>query len=159
MNELTLTAIRFGLLALLWLFVFAVVGVLRSDLYGAKSGGGRASRAISSSTRERATRTPRAVRKGPTHLAVIDGAMRGTTLPLAEAGTLLGRNPECSLVLSDDFASGRHARLYPEPDGWYLDDLGSTNGTYIGAERVGEHVKVDTGTRIRIGRTVLELRK
>ena len=85
--------------------------------------------------------------------------MRGTTLPLSESGTLLGRNPECSLVLSDDFASGRHARIYPESDGWYLDDLGSTNGTYIGAERIGEHVRVEPGTRIRIGRTVLELRK
>lgn len=156
MNELTMTAIRYGLLALLWFFVFAVVGVLRSDLYGAKTGGGRASRAVS---RETKSKTPRAVRKGPTHLAIIEGAMRGTTLPLSESGTLLGRNPECSLVLSDDFASGRHARIYPESDGWYLDDLGSTNGTYIGAERIGEHVRVEPGTRIRIGRTVLELRK
>ena len=156
MNELTMTALRFGLLALLWFFVFAVVGVLRSDLYGAKTGGGRASRAVS---RETKPKVPRAVRKGPTHLAIIEGAMRGTTLPLSESGTLLGRNPECSLVLSDDFASGRHARLYPESDGWYLDDLGSTNGTYIGAERVGEHVRVEPGTRIRIGRTILELRK
>ena len=156
MNELTLTAIRIGLLALLWFFVFAVVGVLRRDLYGAKTGGGRASRA---SSRERGAKTPRAVKKGPTHVAVIEGAMRGTTLPLTESGVLLGRNPECSLVLSDDFASGRHARIYPEADGWYLDDLGSTNGTYIGAERIGEHVHVDAGTRIRIGRTVLELRK
>lgn len=156
MNELTMTAIRYGLLALLWFFVFAVAGVLRSDLYGAKTGGGRASRAVS---REMKAKTPRAVRKGPTHLAIIEGAMRGTTLPLSESGTLLGRNPECSLVLSDDFASGRHARIYPESDGWYLDDLGSTNGTYIGAERIGEHVRVEPGTRIRIGRTVLELRK
>ena len=156
MNELTMTAIRYGLLALLWFFVFAVVGVLRSDLYGAKTGGGRASRAVS---RETKAKTPRAVRKGPTHLAIIEGAMRGTTLPLSESGTLLGRNPECSLVLSDDFASGRHARIYPESDGWYLDDLGSTNGTYIGAERIGEHVRVEPGTRIRIGRTVLERRK
>lgn len=156
MNELTMTAIRYGLLALLWFFVFAVVGVLRSDLYGAKTGGGRASRAVSRETKAKA---PRAVRKGPTHLAIIEGAMRGTTLPLSESGTLLGRNPECSLVLSDDFASGRHARIYPESDGWYLDDLGSTNGTYIGAERIGEHVRVEPGTRIRIGRTVLELRK
>lgn len=155
MNELTLTALRFGLLALLWLFVFAVVGVMRGDLYGAKAGGGLLSRA----GRERPTKSPRALRKGLTHLTVLEGAMRGTTLPLSESGTLLGRNPECSLVLSDDFASGRHARIYPENDGWYIDDLGSTNGTYIGNERIGEHVYVEPGTRIRIGRTVLELRK
>lgn len=154
MNELTLTALRFGLLALLWFFLFAVVGVLRSDLYGAKSGGGRASRASSAPPK-----APKAIKKGPTHLVVIDGAMRGTTLPLNASGVLLGRNPEASLVLSDDFASGRHAKIYAEADGWYIDDLGSTNGTFIGHERIGEHVRVDEGTRIRIGRTVLELRK
>ena len=154
MNELTLTLLRFGLLALLWLFVFAVVGVLRTDLYGAKRGGGRASRPARESAKQ-----PRALRKGPTHLVVIEGGMRGTTLPLNESGVLLGRNPEASLVLSDDFASGRHARIYAENDGWYIDDLGSTNGTFIGDQRIGEHEHVDTGTRIRIGRTVLELRK
>ena len=154
MNELTLTLLRFGLLALLWFFVFAVVGVLRSDLYGAKSGGGRASRPSSSASKQ-----PRALRRGPTHLVVIEGGMRGTQLPLSESGVLLGRNPESSLVLSDDFASGRHARIYAESDGWYIDDLGSTNGTFIGEQRIGEHVHVNTGTQIRIGRTVLELRK
>lgn len=156
MNELTLAALRFGLLALLWLFVFAIVGVMRSDLYGAKAG---ALRGGGSRGRDRTAKAPRAIRKGPTHLVVIEGPMSGTTLPLIESGTLLGRNPECSLVLSDDFASGRHARIYPDSDGWYIDDLGSTNGTYIGPERIGEHVHVQTGTRIRIGRTVLELRK
>lgn len=155
MNELTITALRFGLLALLWFFVFAVVGVLRSDLYGAKRGGGRAQRESSAA----ASKAPRAVRKGPTHLAVIEGGMRGTTLPLNETGVVLGRNPEATLVLSDDFASGRHARIYAESDGWYIDDLGSTNGTFIGNERIGEHVRVDAGTRIRIGQTILELRK
>lgn len=156
MSDLTLSALRFGLLALLWFFVFAIVGVLRKDLYGAKAGGGRGSRATA---RDRTPKASRALRKGPTHLVVLEGAMRGTQLPLTESGVLLGRNPECSLVLSDDFASGRHARIYAENDGWYLDDLGSTNGTFIGAERIGEHVQVNTGTRIRIGRTVLELRK
>lgn len=154
MSELTLAVLRFGLLALLWFFVFVVVGVLRGDLYGVKSGGGRAVRSP-----RHEPRPHKAIRKGPAHLAVIEGSMRGTTIPLAESGVLLGRNPESSLVLSDDFASGRHARIYPEADGWYLDDLGSTNGTYIGSQRVGEHVQVSTGTQIRIGQTVLELRK
>ncbi|AKU14924.1 FHA domain-containing protein FhaB/FipA [Luteipulveratus mongoliensis] len=156
MSELTVTAIRLGLLALLWAFVFSIVGVLRGDLYGtrvvARRGG-----APARSNDER--RPPRAIRKGPTHLAVTEGSLRGTTLPLTDAGVLIGRNPECALVLSDDFASGRHARIYRRDDGWYVDDLGSTNGTFAGNQRVTQGVKLDVGSRLRIGQTVLELRK
>lgn len=85
--------------------------------------------------------------------------MRGITVPLSEAGVLIGRNPECSLVLSDEFASGRHARVYPEGDQWFIDDLGSTNGTFVGPQRIGEHVPLHEGSRVRIGTTVLEVRK
>ncbi len=153
MSELTVTAIRLGLLAMLWAFVFSIVGVLRSDLYGtrtiargaARSGGAPVARP--------------AKRRGPTHVAVVDGQMRGITVPLAESGVLIGRNPECSLVLSDEFASGRHARIYPEGDQWFIDDLGSTNGTFVGHQRIGEHVALMEGSRVRIGTTVLEVRK
>ncbi len=152
MSELTVTAIRLGLLALLWAFVFSIVGVLKGDLYGARtvlhgslsSGGG-------------ARQQPR--RRSLSQLAVVEGHMRGTTVPLTENGVLIGRNPECSLVLSDEFASGRHARVYAEGDQWWIDDLGSTNGTYVGPQRIDEHVPLHEGSRIRIGTTVLEVRK
>ncbi|YAL83323.1 FHA domain-containing protein FhaB/FipA [Dermacoccaceae bacterium W4C1] len=163
MSELTVTVIRLVLLALLWAFVFSVVGVLRGDLYGTRvvsrrtGSGSGASTAAAPRVEER--RPPRAIRRGPTHLAVIEGAMRGVTVPLTDAGVLIGRNPECALVLSDDFASGRHARIYRNDDGWFVDDLGSTNGTFSGPQRVGEAFRVDAGSRLRIGQTVLELRK
>ncbi|NHN56166.1 FHA domain-containing protein [Calidifontibacter sp. DB0510] len=159
MSELTVTAMRFGILALLWAFVFSIVGVMRGDLYGARvvsRGTGRNARVAS---REQAARPARARRNSLSHLAVIEGSMRGITLPLSEGGILIGRNPECTLVLTDDFASGRHARIYAEGDQWFLDDLGSTNGTFVGHQRVGEHVPIGEGARIRIGTTVLEMRK
>lgn len=153
MNELTVTVLRLGLLVLLWGFVFSIISVLRTDLYGTKvlPRGGNRSRNQS--------RAPKSLKRGPTHVAVIEGGLKGTTLPLSDAGLLIGRNPECSLVLGDDFASGRHARIYRRDDGWYADDLGSTNGTFVGQERIGEAYKLDVGTRLRIGQTVLELRK
>lgn len=156
MSELTVTALRLGLLALLWAFIFSIVGVLRSDLYGARvlTGDRRVA-----TPREEQRAKARAVRRGPTHLAVVDGSMRGITVPLSDAGVLIGRNPECTLVLSDDFASGRHARVYVEDGQWFIDDLGSTNGTFIGPNRIGQHVPIGEGAHIRIGTTVLEVRK
>lgn len=154
MSELTLNIIRLGILALLWAFVFSVVGALRGDLYGTRvltRSGGRA---------ERPGKAPRSVRRGPQTLAVVAGSLRGTTVPLNEGGLLIGRNPECSLVLTDDYASGRHLRLYLGPDGqWYADDLESTNGTFINNQRIGTGHRLEVGTQIRIGQTILELQR
>ena len=156
MSELTLNIIRLGILALLWAFVFSVVGALRGDLYGTRvmtRSGGRAERGSGS-------RPPRAVRRGPQTLAVVAGSLRGATVPLNEGGLLIGRNPECSLVLTDDYASGRHLRIYLGPDGtWYADDLGSTNGTLINNQRIGTGHRLEVGTQIRIGQTILELQR
>jgi pSer/pThr/pTyr-binding forkhead associated (FHA) protein len=169
MSELTLTIIRLGLLVLLWVFVFSVVGVLRGDIYG--------TRVVSRTPRKPApARTPR--REGrdaapaaarppkrqvhnadPRHLVVTQGPLTGTSLPLREAGTVIGRNPECALVLDDDFASGRHARIYHRDNAWFVEDLGSTNGTFLGSERLTTPTQVESGTTLRIGKTVIELRR
>jgi hypothetical protein len=157
MSELTLNIIRLGLLGLLWAFVFSVVGALRSDLYGTRvvssgSTGGR--------REARPGRGARGSRRDPQHLAVVAGSLRGTTVPLSERGLLVGRNPECSLVLTDDFASGRHLRIYAGDDGaWYADDLSSTNGTFLDNKRIGTGARLGPGAQLRIGRTVLELQR
>lgn len=184
MSELTVTILRLGLLALLWFFVLSVAGVLRGDLYGtrvlerqsgarrrgglfSRGGGRRGRREGSSRSPLRPRRTdpdtppplpPQRNPRTPTHLVLTTGPLAGTTLPLRDSGVLVGRNPECSLVLDDDYASGRHARILRGEDGWYVEDLGSTNGTFIGQYRVGEAVPVETGTTIRIGKTHIELR-
>jgi len=154
-SELTLTAIRLGLLALLWAFIFSIVSVLRGDLYGTHV----VSRSSDRRTPAPAPRPAKPIRRGPTRLAIIEGPMRGGSLPLTDNGILIGRNPECTLVLSDDFASGRHARIYRDGDGWRIDDLGSTNGTFVGGERIGQGTPLTEGSRVRIGQTVLEVRK
>lgn len=155
MGELTLNLVRLGVIVLLWTFVFSVVGVLRGDLYGT-----RVSRNAGPARPTRETRTERRQRKNsPRHVVVTEGRLRGTSVPLHESGLLVGRNPECSLVLTDDYASGRHLRIYPGTDAWYADDLGSTNGTLVNGERIGTGARLDPGAQIRIGQTVLELRR
>lgn len=152
MSELTVTVLRIGVLALLWAFVFSVVGALRSDLYGTRVLNRR-----SAPERRRSGRQRR--RQGPTHLHVVAGSLRGTSVPLSNS-LLIGRNPECSLVLDDDYASGRHLRVHAGGDGWYAEDLGSTNGTHVNGRRIeaGDPVPLPPGAQIRIGQTVLELR-
>ena len=167
MGELTLTVMRLGLLVLLWVFVFAVVGVLRGDLYGTRvrrraAGTGKAAARGAAPAPPREAKPDRKARsrKGPTKLVVTAGPLAGTTLPLRPAGTLIGRSPECALVLDDDYASGRHARIFQGDDGtWQVEDLRSTNGTFLGATRLTEPREVAVGSVLRIGQTVVELQR
>ena len=71
----------------------------------------------------------------------------------------IGRAADSTLVLSDDYASSRHARVYPDGDQWFVEDLGSTNGTFLERAKVTQPMPAPLGAPIRIGKTVLELRK
>jgi pSer/pThr/pTyr-binding forkhead associated (FHA) protein len=71
---------------------------------------------------------------------------------------LIGRADDSTLVLTDDYASTRHARLSQRGAEWYVEDLGSTNGTYLDRAKVTTAVRVPMGTPVRIGKTVIELR-
>jgi hypothetical protein len=168
MSELTLTLLRLGFLVLLWILVLAILGVLRRDLFGtrivrrtprpAAAGApvGPPAGAAAAAGRRRPQPEPR---PGLRTLVVTEGSLRGTTLTLGQAPVLIGRAPECTLVLDDDYASARHARLAPQGGEWIVEDLGSTNGTFYGAARLTEPTRVEAGVPVRIGRTVLELRR
>ncbi len=169
MSELTVTLMRFALLALLWLFVLAVARVVKRDLYGTRviprrvtappASASAPSTTPSRAERRRAQQAAKARGNLPTRLVVTDGRAAGTTLPLRESGTLIGRSPECSLVLDDDYASGRHAVIRFDGTDWVVEDLGSTNGTFLGQERLTAPTRVGIGSALRIGRTVVELQR
>ena len=156
MNELTLTLIRLAFLAVLWLFVIAAVGVVRTDMFGPSSGGRKQARQRQP---QRPPRQPRGRRGVPGRVVVTHGPLAGTTLGLADQQITLGRANDATLVLNDDYASSRHARLYPQDGQWIVEDLGSTNGTYLDRQKVTRPTPVPVGVPIRIGKTVLELRR
>jgi hypothetical protein len=148
--EIVLQVFRFGFLLLLWLFIFAAFRVVRADLFG-----GRVSRV--------AAVPPRAAvgkkrGRGPRTLVVTAGPLSGTKITLGDQPILIGRADDSTLVLTDDFASSRHARLSNRGGQWYVEDLGSTNGTYLDQQRVQGPLLVAPGQPIRIGQTALELR-
>ena len=159
-SALLVTVVKFGFLILLWLFVIYAVRTVRADLWGSKPlrpvGAGPSARP---KTPKPATSARPGRRSAARRLVVTEGALAGTTISLGDTPVTLGRADDSTLVLTDDYASTRHARLVPSEDGWQLEDLGSTNGTYLGAVKVSRPVQVPLGQPIRIGKTVLELRR
>ncbi|MFE2017880.1 FHA domain-containing protein [Streptomyces sp. NPDC059499] len=171
MSELTLTVMRLGFLAVLWLFVIVAVQVIRSDLFGTRVTQ-RGSRRTAADARPQQARQQQAAppqqrqqpgrqrRGAPTKLVVSEGSLTGTTVALQGQTISLGRAHDSTIVLDDDYASSRHARIYPDRDGqWIVEDLGSTNGTYLDRTRLTTPTPVPLGAPIRIGKTVIELRK
>jgi pSer/pThr/pTyr-binding forkhead associated (FHA) protein len=169
MSDLTLTVMRLGFLAVLWLFVIVAVQVIRSDLFGSRTAGRgrRAATATAAGPSQARQEQPQAQpqqarqRRGtPTHLVVVQGSLTGTTVALQGQTITLGRAHDSTIVLDDDYASSRHARIYPDQTGqWTVEDLGSTNGTYLDRQRLTTPTPLQPGMPIRIGRTVIELRK
>ncbi|MFF9480418.1 FHA domain-containing protein [Streptomyces sp. NPDC014733] len=174
MSELTLTVMRLGFLAVLWLFVIVAVQVIRSDLFGTRvtqrgaarrggqeARGQRQQAAPPQQRRQDGGRGNNRQRRGaPTKLVVSEGTLQGTTVALQGQTISLGRAHDSTIVLDDDYASSRHARIYPDRDGqWIVEDLGSTNGTYLDRNRLTTPTPVPLGAPIRIGKTVIELRK
>lgn len=156
MSSLTLLLIRLAFLAILWLFVIAAVGVVRTDMFGTSAKGRKAKR---QQQRSRPSRPARGGRSEAHRLLVTAGALAGTSLGLTDQQITVGRANDATLVLNDDYASSRHARLFPQDGQWIVEDLGSTNGTYLDRQKVTQPTPVPVGVPIRIGKTVLELRR
>ncbi|MFI5085194.1 MAG: FHA domain-containing protein [Actinomycetales bacterium] len=158
MSDLTVTALRFGFLLLLWVLILSIVSAMRRDLVI-----GRKTKVGAPSSRQ-ARKHPELVEEAPParqqarRLVVTEGPLAGTSLDLTSSPILLGRAQEATLVLEDDYASGRHARLFPQGSRWFIEDLGSTNGTYLADQQLTRALPVELGIPVRIGKTVIELR-
>jgi hypothetical protein len=161
-SELTLFLIRLAYLAILWIFVLSAISVIRSDMFGARAP--EAGRGGAAATKPKAKPKPAKVRssrrrRAPTHVLVVEGVNAGERAELDQAPLLIGRGPDAAIRLDDDYASTRHARIAFAEDQWFVEDLGSTNGTYIGNARITQPTTLTLGTKVRIGKTILELRK
>lgn len=155
MSELTITFIKLGFLAVLWIFVLSAVSVIRSDIFGTKA---------PAATQPAADRRPRRAsakpgRGEPKILRVTAGPNAGQSVPLGDKPILLGRGTDAAIRLDDDYVSTRHARFASNGEQWFVEDVGSTNGTYLGSQRITTPTPIGIGTAVRLGKTIVELQK
>ena len=170
MAELPLLLLRLGFLLLLWFFVFAVVYSLRADLFGVKvrklpadqaaavPAPAPAPQAASKPASARPSTGPATVATAK-RLVITSGPKAGLELPVTGESLSIGRSSESALVIRDDYTSSHHARLVLRGDSWTIEDLDSTNGTFVNGKRVtGSAVTLSLGTPIKVGATTFELR-
>lgn len=157
MDEQLLTILKLCLLALLYLFFFRVLRAVWAEVRGPNV-------AVAGAARPPAAAPPsgRAVRKAerralPVQLSIVEPAnLRGRTFPLAEELTV-GRAAGCQVTLDDTYASQIHARVFAREGQLFVEDLGSTNGTYLNRRKVQGPQVMRRGDRLQVGNTVLEL--
>jgi FHA domain len=152
---LVLQLLKYAFLAVLYIFVWRSVRAIYQEL---RPGTGR-SAAVRAPAASPARTSPRKVKKLPRKAAVIEGdSHRGATFDLGDE-LIIGRGPKCQVVLDDSYVSQMHARLFAKGDSYMVEDLGSTNGTYLNRRKVTAPTELRRGDQVKIGKTVLEMRK
>lgn len=187
MSDLTLLILRLAFLAVLWAFVFAIVYALRSDLFGqkvrrlpvdatgdpfaqapaapvAQAPAPQVSNPNAATSQIRSSAPPAPVPPAPTsgnsaRLVITSGPKEGLEIELPREQLTIGRSSESGLVIRDDYTSTHHARLMLWNNGWVIQDLDSTNGTYLDGKRVTVPTPIPNNTPIKIGTTTFELRR
>lgn len=153
MDEQLLTILKLCLLALLYLFFFRVLRAVWAEVRGPK-----VAEAVPRQPAQAARAAKKAERKAlPVQLSIVEPAgLRGRTYPLAEELTV-GRAAGCQVTLDDTYASQIHARVFAREGQLFVEDLGSTNGTYLNRQKVQGPQVMRRGDRLQVGNTVLEL--
>ncbi|MDR1790079.1 MAG: FHA domain-containing protein [Propionibacteriaceae bacterium] len=153
MNEYVILGLKIGFLALVWLLVLFVGAAIRTDVFGRKI-----STSELAAAGEVSRRGDRGDRKLARRLKIIQGPQAGLSLALGEP-IIIGRNDDAQLILEDDYVSTHHARISKGQGYYVIEDLGSTNGTFVNNQRITVPTQVGTGDSVRIGQSVMVLEK
>jgi pSer/pThr/pTyr-binding forkhead associated (FHA) protein len=153
-SPFVLSVLKYSLLVLLYFFVFRAVRSVALDVSGRRRARA-ASRAASTDAPARSGKGG----KPPSQVVVHDPDAKKPQTVRLSGSTQVGRTDACAIRLSDSYVSQVHARLYGKDGSWFVEDLGSTNGTFLNDRRVVQPVEVHAGDVVKVGKTVLELRR
>jgi hypothetical protein len=166
MSEQLLNILKLCLLALVYLFLVRVVRAVWAEVAVPKPAeavrrGGRRSRGASAPTVATALPPPpkgRKARGNATELVAVEPAEHaGRRYPLGDEITV-GRAAGCQVTVDDTYVSQLHARVFNRDGQLFVEDLGSTNGTYLNRAKVAGPMVMHKGDRLQVGNTVLEVR-
>ncbi len=148
MSPFVLSVLKYALLALVYLFIWRALRIVARELRAPapEAGGARAAR-------------PRPEPRAPRSLVVRAADGKRLAARKLDGPIQIGRGPACDLRVEDAYVSNVHARIFPREGGWYVEDLGSTNGTFVNEERIAAPAPVRAGDRVRVGTTLIELRR
>ncbi|MGI9622211.1 MAG: FHA domain-containing protein [Acidimicrobiales bacterium] len=153
MSEQLLDLLKLGLLALLYLFFLRVIWAVWTELRTPAVEPALASKGAAPAR----ARPARAAKGQLAALRVVDPPEEaGTRYPL-EPEMTIGRAPGCTVVVDDTFVSQLHARVFQNDGAWFVEDLGSTNGTFCNGAAVSAPERVRSGDRVQVGNWVLEV--
>ena len=152
MDEPLAVALKFGFLVVLYLFLLWVVRSAMRDLarYG---GSAAAAEPVEVPSPARARGEPAELRDGVAPRLQVVAAMGhepGTTFDVGQ-GALFGRSDGADIPVNDQFASSAHARIFDQGGYMYLEDMGSTNGTYLNGRQIKRAERLNRADTIRIG--------
>ncbi len=147
MPEIVYVSLRYLFLALLYLFLILVVRVIYRELHPSAP-----------VLPAREPSRPRRRVRGAALVLLGGEGRRGRRRWEIKDELVIGRAPECAVCLEDEFASNFHARVYALQGRYYVEDLGSTNGTYVNGRRINYPIELRAGDRIKVGRTLMEFR-
>ena len=152
MDEPLAVALKFGFLVVLYLFLLWVVRSAMRDLarYGGSAAAAEPVEVPSPARRERGTPDLRAGVSPPLHVGAAMGHEPGTTCDVGEGATF-GRSNGADIQVDDPFASSAHARIFDRGGFMYIEDMGSTNGTYLNGRQLKTAQRLSMGDTIRIG--------
>jgi hypothetical protein len=156
MPTLVLDLLKYAFLAVLYIFIARAVKAAYLELRPpapARSSRGRTAAPTP------ARPPPRRTKKSGRRVAVVEGdSLKGKSFDVGDELTI-GRADKCSVVLDDPYVSQVHARIFANNGSLMVEDLGSTNGTYLNRQRITAPTELQRGDRVKIGKTVLELRR
>ena len=149
MPVLVLDLLKYLFIIVLYIFMARAVRAIYLELKPDRGGAAVAQPAAKSSKKG----------KAPRKAVVIEGdKLKGKSYDLGQE-LVIGRGDKCHIILDDSYVSQVHARIFPRGGSVVVEDLGSTNGTYLNRKRVSAPSELQRGDKVKIGRTVMELRK